>query len=34
MAYNAVSGTLIAAQNYLPASGSIVANVVSGNLST
>jgi hypothetical protein len=34
MAYNAVSGTLTAAQNYLPASGSIVANVVSGNLST
>ena len=34
MAYNAVSGTLTAAQNYLPASGSIIANVVSGNLST
>ncbi len=34
MAYNAISGTLIAAQNYVPASGSIVANVVSGNLST
>lgn len=33
MAYNAISGTLIAAQNYVPASGSIVANVVSGNLS-
>ena len=34
MAYNAVSGTLIAAQNYLPASGSLVANILSGNLST
>ena len=34
MAYNAISGTLIAAQNYLPASGSLVANVLSGNLST
>jgi hypothetical protein len=34
MAYNTVSGTLAAAQNYLPAGGSIVANVVSGNLST
>ena len=34
MAYNAISGTIIAAQHYLPASGSIVANVVSGNLST
>ena len=34
MAYNAISGTLIAAQNYLPASGSVVANILSGNLST
>jgi len=34
MAYNAVSGTLIAAQNYIPLSGQVVANVVSGNLST
>jgi hypothetical protein len=34
MAYNAVSGTLIAAQNYLPANDSIVANILSGNLST
>jgi len=33
MAYNAVSGTLIAAQNYIP-SDLIVGNVVSGNLST
>jgi hypothetical protein len=34
MAYNAVSGTLIAAQNYIPPYGQVVANVVSGNLST
>tara|TARA_R110002020_G_scaffold250005_1_gene464100 strand:- start:744 stop:1784 length:1041 start_codon:yes stop_codon:yes gene_type:complete len=34
MAYNAISGTIIAAQNYLPAVDSIVANIVSGNLST
>ena len=33
MAYNAVSGTLIAAQNYIPGT-LVVANVVSGNLST
>jgi hypothetical protein len=33
MAYNAVSGTLIAAQNYIPGD-LIVGNVVSGNLST
>ena len=33
MAYNAVSGTLIAAQNYIPGT-IVVANVVSGNLST
>ena len=34
MAYNAISGTLIAAQNYIPPYGQVVANVVSGNLST
>jgi hypothetical protein len=33
MAYNAVSGTLIAAQNYIPGD-LVVGNVVSGNLST
>ncbi len=33
MAYNAVSGTLIAAQNYVPGD-LVVGNVVSGNLST
>ncbi len=33
MAYNAISGTLIAAQNYIP-SDLIIGNVVSGNLST
>jgi hypothetical protein len=33
MAYNAVSGTLIAAQNYIPGD-LVIANVVSGNLST
>ena len=33
MAYNAISGTLIAAQNYVPGD-LVVGNVVSGNLST
>jgi hypothetical protein len=33
MAYNAVSGTLIAAQNYIPGD-LVVGNIVSGNLST
>jgi hypothetical protein len=33
MAYNAVSGTLIAAQNYIPGD-LVVGNVISGNLST
>lgn len=34
MAYNAISGTIIAAHKYLPASGSLTANILSGNLST
>jgi hypothetical protein len=33
MAYNALSGTVIAAQNYIPGS-LVVGNIVSGNLST
>jgi len=33
MAYNAVSGTLIAAQDYIPGN-LVVSNTVSGNLST
>ena len=33
MAYNALSGTVIAAQNYIPG-GLVVGNIVSGNLST
>lgn len=33
MAYNAISGTLIAAQNYVPGD-LVVGNVISGNLST
>ena len=34
MAYNSISGTLIAAQEYLPASTIVEANILSGNLST
>jgi len=34
MAYNSISGTLIAAQEYIPGTTIVEANIVSGNLST